>query len=135
MIQFPSNSWARKRAPSWLGLAIFLSSCPWSLGQNSSENPTFSVDVKLVNVFVTVQDSTGAPVGGLEKDDFRLTEDGIPQKIAVFNRESELPLSIVLEVDASLSTKKDLALELASARKFSRSILRPIYAISLYQFS
>ncbi len=97
--------------------------------------PTYKVDVKLVNVFVTVTDRNGAPVAGLKKDDFKLFEDDLPQNIAVFDRESELPLSIVLAVDTSLSTRKDLKLELESARRFVRSILRPVDSLSLYEFS
>ncbi len=100
-----------------------------------SDQTTMKVDVKLVNVFVTVTDPTGAPVGSLTRDNFRLLEDGVPQKIAVFDRESEMPLSIVLAIDASLSTKKDLRLELESARKFAREILRPQDALSVFQFS
>jgi len=46
-----------------------------------------------------------------------------------------LPLSIVLAIDTSLSTRKDLPLELASARRFAHAILRPVDALSLYQFS
>lgn len=99
------------------------------------QSTTMSVDVKLVNVFVTVTDNTGAPIGSLTKDNFRLLEDGVPQSISVFNRESELPLSIVLAVDASLSTKKDLKLEIQSARKFAHDILRPQDALAVYQFS
>jgi Ca-activated chloride channel family protein len=96
---------------------------------------TLKVDVKLVNVFVTVTDSRGAPVGSLQKDNFQLKEDGKEQKIAIFDRESELPLSIVLAVDTSLSTRKDLPLELSSARKFAHTILRPQDGLSLYKFS
>ena len=96
---------------------------------------TLKVDVKLVNVFVTVTDSHGAPVGSLAKENFVLKEDGKEQKIAVFSRESELPLSIVLAVDTSLSTKKDLPLELTSARKFAHAILRPQDGLALYKFS
>src|SRR5512142_2748470 len=88
-----------------------------------SDQSTVKVDVKLVNVFVTVTDKTGAPASSLTKDNFRLLEDGVPPAISVFNRESQMPLSIVLAVDASLSTKKDLKLELLSARKFAREIL------------
>lgn len=97
--------------------------------------PTFRVNVKLVNVFATVVDQNGAPIGGLTKQDFTLLEDGKPQKIAVFTRESGLPLSIVLEVDTSLSTYKDLHLELESARRFVHTILRPVDALALFQFS
>jgi Ca-activated chloride channel family protein len=96
---------------------------------------TIKVDVKLVNVFVTVTDQHGAPIAGLKKQDFELREDGEPQKISVFDKESALPLSIVLAVDTSLSTRKDLALELASARRFAHTILRPVDALSLFQFS
>jgi Ca-activated chloride channel family protein len=96
---------------------------------------TITVDVKLVQVFVTVTDSHGAPVANLKKEDFQLREDSREQKIAVFDRESALPLSIVLAIDTSLSTRKDLALELASARRFAHAILRPVDALSLYQFN
>jgi Ca-activated chloride channel homolog len=96
---------------------------------------TLKINVKLVNVFVTVTDANGAPVARLSKENFQLSEDGREQKIAVFDKESALPLSIVLEVDTSLSTKKDLPLELASARHFAHTILRPIDALSVFQFS
>src|SRR5215472_401999 len=104
---------------------------------SAQENPetTIKVDVKLVNVFVTVTDNQGAPVANLKQDNFQLLEDDQPQKIAVFDRESALPLSIVLQIDTSLSTKKDLPLELTSARRFAHAVLRPVDALCLYQFS
>ena len=96
---------------------------------------TINVSVRLVNVFVTVTDDHGSPVASLKKENFSLKEDGLEQKISVFDKESELPLSIVLGVDTSLSTRRDLPLELASARRFVQAILRPVDAISLFQFS
>lgn len=101
-------------------------------GQQSAG--TLRVNVKLVNVFCTVTDAQGAPVAGLTKGDFHVFEDGEPQKIAIFDRESELPLSIVLGLDASLSTHKDLRLELDSAKTFAHQILRPVDALSVYRF-
>jgi Ca-activated chloride channel homolog len=103
--------------------------------QGDDSVTTFKVDVKLVNVFVSVQDQNGAPVSSLKKENFQLSEDDHPEKIAVFSRESQLPLSIILGVDASLSTRKDLKLELESARRFARSIVRPQDGLSLYEFS
>lgn len=100
-----------------------------------SDDTTFKVNVKLVNVFVTVTDAQGSPVGSLTKDNFQLLEDGHPQKISVFSKESALPLSIVLDIDASLSTRKDLPLEINSARRFAHAILRPQDALSVYGFS
>ena len=93
------------------------------------------VDVNLVNVFVTVTDERGAPIGGLTKDNFILKEDDHDQQIKVFDRESALPLSIALAIDTSLSTRHDLPLEQASAKRFAREIIRPIDALSVYAFS
>jgi Ca-activated chloride channel family protein len=115
---------------------------PWAPGSKGAGKPaeqsddtTFKVDVKLVNVFVTVTDEHGAPVAGLTKDNFHLFEDEKLQKISVFDKESELPLSIVLDIDTSLSTRRLLPLELNSARRFAQAILRPVDAMSLYGFS
>jgi Ca-activated chloride channel family protein len=99
------------------------------------DESTISVDVRLVNVFVTVTDNHGAPIAGLKKENFALQEDDRDQKISVFDKESGLPLSIMLGIDTSLSTRKDLPLELASARRFVHAILRPVDTLSIYQFS
>lgn len=96
---------------------------------------TLTVDVKLVNVFVTVTDQHGSPVGGLKKENFVLAEDGREQKIAVFDKESALPISIVLAIDTSLSTRHDLPLEQASAKHFVHVIVRPVDALSVIGFS
>ncbi|MGA8429996.1 MAG: VWA domain-containing protein [Candidatus Sulfotelmatobacter sp.] len=101
----------------------------------SEPSTTLKVDVKLVNVFVTVTDEHGSPVGGLAKDNFVLQEDGHEQKIAVFDKESAMPLSIALTVDTSLSTRHDLPLEEASAKRFVHTILRPVDALSVYGFN
>lgn len=96
---------------------------------------TIKVNVKLVSVFATVTDARGAPVTNLKKDNFQVFEDGVPQKISVFDKQSAIPLSIVMEIDTSLSTKKDLPLELSSAKRFVHDILRPVDLLCLYQFS
>ena len=103
--------------------------------EQSEPDAAIKVDVKLVNVFVTVTDAHGAPIGGLTKENFVLAEDGREQKISVFDKESELPISIALDIDTSLSTRHDLPLEQASAKRFVHTILRPVDALSVYAFS
>lgn len=105
-----------------------------SASQSQSAS-TLKVDVNLVNVFVTVTDAQGSPVGGLKKENFILQEDGQDQKIAVFDKESAVPLSIALAIDTSLSTRRDLPLEQTSAKHFVHAILRPVDALSVYAFS
>jgi Ca-activated chloride channel homolog len=103
--------------------------------RQSEPTTTLRVDVNLVNVFVTVTDSHGSPVGGLKKENFVLKEDDHEQTIAIFDKESALPLSIALSIDTSLSTRHDLPLEQASAKRFAHAILRPIDAVCVYGFS
>lgn len=101
----------------------------------SDDQSTIRVNVRLVNVFTTVTDAHGAPVSDLTKADFKILEDGVPQTISIFDRESELPLNIVLAIDTSESTRRDMKLEIASAKKFVHSILRPGDRLSVFQIS
>ncbi len=100
-----------------------------------AEPPTISVNVRLVNVFVNVTDTAGAPIPGLTRDEFLLSEDDHPQKIAVFERQSELPLEIVLAIDTSGSVHKDLPLEHEAAKHFVHSLLRPVDHLDLMEFA
>jgi Ca-activated chloride channel family protein len=122
-----------KRQKHWLALIVVAT----TLGCVAQDDDvtTLKVDVKLVNVFVTVTDAHGGPVSSLQKENFVLKEDGKEQKISVFSRESALPLSIVLAIDTSLSTKKDLPLEQAASHKFAHTIVRPEDGLAVYKFS
>jgi len=99
------------------------------------DSSTIRVNVRLVNVFTTVTDAHGVAVADLNKDNFKILEDGVPQTISVFNRESEVPLSIVLAIDTSESTRRDMKLEVASAKKFVHSILRPQDRLSVFEIT
>jgi VWFA-related protein len=53
----------------------------------SAQEATFSVDTKLVVVNVTVKDKSGRLVTNLKAEDFQILEDGVPQKMSVFERQ------------------------------------------------
>ena len=118
-----------------LACAAYAQKPPAQTRPTPAPSPTLTVDVKLVNVYVTVTDSHGGPVAGLKKENFNLKEDGRDQTISVFDKESAVPLSIALAIDTSLSTRHDLPLEQASAKRFARTILRPVDALSVFGFS
>jgi Ca-activated chloride channel family protein len=82
-----------------------------------------------------VSDQNGAIVGGLSRQDFALFEDGRAQQIAVFERQSEMPLNLTLAIDTSSSVRKDLSEEEDAARRFARALLRPRDQMSLLQFA
>ena len=83
----------------------------------------FSADVKVVNVFATVRDGKGKIVQNLTKDDFALSEDGRPQVIKYFSRESNLPLTLGLMVDTSMSQRRVLGEERTASQRFFQQVL------------
>ena len=102
-------------------LSLLLQS--WSM--RSQQQPTIAVDVRVVNVFATVRDKHGAIVPNLTKDDFTLEEDGRPQTIRYFTRETDLPLTLGLLVDTSMSQRRVLDQERSASSTFLDQVLRP----------
>ena len=96
---------------------------------------TIRVESRLVNVALNVMDENGAPVPGLTKDDFVLSEDSKPQRIAIFEKESSTPLSIALALDASESVFSDRNLEREAAKGFLKGLVRPQDRVDLMSFS
>ncbi|MEZ5393151.1 MAG: hypothetical protein R2724_09810 [Bryobacterales bacterium] len=89
----------------------------------AQEGTVFTSDVRLVNVIATVQDSKGVPIGGLSKENFRILDEGQEREIAVFERRTDRPLSVVLLVDASMSTGIELKYEREAAKRFVGKLL------------
>lgn len=107
---------SRRRFLASLGLALG--------GALRAQEPTFSSEVKVVNVLATVREKSGAIIRNLAKSDFRIFEDGRPQEIRYFAQESDLPLTIGLLVDTSLSQVKVLEEERAASYRFLDDVLR-----------
>lgn len=101
----------------------------------AAQTETLHVNVRLVNVFVNVTDAHGAPVPNLEKSNFSVSEDGVPQNIAVFEKQTDVPLSVVLAIDTSGSTRRDMGSEQRAARDFARALLTPQDQLALFEFN
>ncbi len=95
-----------------------------SLFSQDQRKPDISVDVKLVNVLATVRNKKGDIVRNLTKDDFVLEEDGRPQTIQYFSQESDLPLTLGLLVDTSMSQRSVLGQERTASYSFFDHMLR-----------
>src|SRR5215472_13389785 len=89
-----------------------------------SQEATISVDVKVVNVPATVRDKHGQIVNTLTKEDFLLQEDGRQQSIRYFSRESDLPLTLGLLVDTSMSQRRVLDQERSASYSFLDKMLQ-----------
>src|SRR5208337_2933782 len=118
---------SRRGAGGWLRLCLLLSVVflllpGWPL--RSQQPPTISVNVKVVNVLATVRNKQGEIVRNLTKDDFRLEEDDRPQTIGYFARETDLPLTLGLLVDTSMSQRRVLDQERSASSTFLDQVLR-----------
>ncbi len=103
-----------------------------------AQEPTYRVDVKLVRLLVTVKNAAGELVGGLNKEDFAVYDNGAKQELALFERHTEQPLSVALLVDTSASTAKELRYELDSVHRFLKTLFsegNPEDAVSMYSFN
>jgi len=95
-------------------------------GTDQANQPvtTLSVKVNVVNVLATVRDKHGKIVNTLGKDDFTISEDGRPQAIHYFTRESDLPLTLGLMVDTSMSQRRVLDQERSASHGFLDQMMR-----------
>jgi VWFA-related protein len=107
-----------------LGLLVAVPALPQKPAAQEAE-PTIKVDVDLVNVLFSVHNKQNGLVGNLSKDDFTLLEDGKQQDIRYFTRETDLPLTIGLLVDVSLSQRNLIEIERRAAYQFFAKVLRP----------
>lgn len=87
-------------------------------------NLTLKVEVNLVNILFNVRDKKGGLVGNLNKDDFKIYEDGKEQTVKYFNRETDLPLTIGLLIDVSASQMNLIEIEKNAASQFFGTVLR-----------
>jgi VWFA-related protein len=99
-----------------LALAVALPAFP--------QDDVIKVDVDIVNVLFNVRTKKNGIVGNLTKDDFEIYEDGKKQEVKYFTRESNLPLTIGMLVDVSLSQENLIAQEKASSLQFFQRVLR-----------
>jgi len=88
------------------------------------DQPTFKTEVKVVNVLATVRDKRGAFIRDLDKDDFSILENGRPQTIRYYSRETDLPLTLGLMIDTSMSQRRVMEAERAASYRFLDQVLR-----------
>jgi len=90
-----------------------------------AQDPTFTSAVKVVSLLVSVKNKKGELNPDLEQADFQVLEDGRPQKIKYFARQTDLPLTIGLLIDVSLSQEHVLDAERSACFRFLDQVLRP----------
>jgi Ca-activated chloride channel family protein len=90
------------------------------------------VNVQLVSVLTSVLDEHNRPAIDIPRESFHIFEEGVEQKIEVFESETQQPLDLALMIDASLSAHKEISFEQEAAARFIRQILRPNDRLAVY---
>jgi len=97
-----------------------------ALAAYGGQQPTFSIDVNVVNVYATVRDRSGELVTDLGEEEFVLEEDGEAQEIEYFSRQADVPLTLGLLVDTSVSQRRIINRQRRASAQFLRQVLRPM---------
>src|SRR5262249_15319065 len=92
--------------------------------QCGQQDATFSADVRVINVLASVRDKQGRIIKDLTRDDFTLEEDARAQIIRYFSRQTDLPLTLGLLVDTSMSQRRLLGEERQASYRFLDQVLR-----------
>jgi len=82
------------------------------------------VDTDLTNLLFTASDKNNRFITTLKQEDLRLMEDGVPQTIVTFQRETDRPLAIAFLIDVSISQERTLAQEKAATRAFIETVIK-----------
>src|SRR6202795_313445 len=117
--------WARKPKPD--AAATSTPAAPAASRDDSDSNSQrgkIRVNVNLVNVLTSVLDEHNRPAPDLPREAFQIFEEGVEQKIEVFESETQQPLDLALMIDASLSAHKEIAFEQDAAAHFIKQVLR-----------
>ena len=91
---------------------------------DDSKPPTISANVRVVNILATVRDKHGKILPRLAVSDFTLEEDNKPVTIKYFARETDLPVTLGLLVDTSMSQRSSLEQERSASKTFLEQVLR-----------
>jgi VWFA-related protein len=89
------------------------------------EDEVVRVETDLTNLLFTAVDKQKRFITTLRQEDIRVVEDGVPQDIFTFARQTELPLSLAIMIDTSISEERTLPAEKAAASAFIDSVIRP----------
>jgi VWFA-related protein len=92
------------------------------------------VDVDLVELYTAVVDRQGRPVRGLDARDFRVFEQGEPQRLDRFAEVADLPVHLALSIDTSTSMTLRLTDVKRAAQAFLRELVGPKDEVMLITF-
>jgi Ca-activated chloride channel homolog len=92
---------------------------------SAQDNLAIRVTVPLVNVAFSVRDASGKLVADLNKDDFEVFDDGLPQPISFFAHSVDLPLRLGLIADMSGSQDVFVKRHQHDLKTFLAEVLTP----------
>ncbi|HUX10506.1 MAG TPA: VWA domain-containing protein [Terriglobia bacterium] len=108
-------------------LVLIFQGAPSAAAQDAPQTsgPILKVTTNVVNVYAVVRTKRDRLVPDLNKNDFEIKEDNVPQKITYFSRETDTPLTLAIMIDTSPSQGRVLDTEQREAKAFLRQVLRP----------
>ena len=105
-------------------IAFLILAAPLTHAQNTDQDDVIRVETDVTNLPFTAMDKQHRFITTLRAEDLRVLEDGVPQQLFTFQRETDRPLAIAFLIDVSRSQEKTLADEKAAARAFIEKVIQ-----------
>jgi Ca-activated chloride channel family protein len=131
LIQFQRSLCVQPLSKLLIALTTILSmlACPPPvavIAQNPSgqDVDVIRTETDLTNLLFTANDKNNRYITTLQQSDIRVLEDGVPQTLFTFQRETDRPLAIAFLIDVSISEERTLPDEKGAARTFIENVIR-----------
>jgi len=106
-------------------LVVLVFLCAVALrSQTADQDDVIRVDTDVTNLPFTAMDKERRYITTLKAEDVRVLEDGVPQQLFTFQRETDRPLAIAFLIDVSRSQEFSLPEEKAAARLFIEKVIQ-----------
>ena len=115
--------------------AVALNTASARAADDQDQRGRIRSDINLVSILASVLDKDGRPALGLTAEQFEVYEEGVKQKIEIFEPETQQPLDLALMIDSSLSEVKELEFEETAASQFIAKLVRPADRLGVFEFA
>jgi len=113
------------RLLAWIAFTAVAQAGAGGQAQGYRSDSTLKTVTEVVNVYAVVRDREGHLVRDLQRADFQLTEDSVPQDVRYFSQTTDAPLTLALAIDTTTCQDEALPVEKDAAKDFLRELLRP----------
>src|SRR5437867_1910226 len=112
------------RLLAWIAFTAVAQAGADGQAQGYRSDSTLKTVTEVVNVYAVVRGRDGRLVRDLQRADFQMTEDSVPQDVRYFSQTTDAPLTLALAIDTTTCQDEALPVEKDAAKDLDRKSTR-----------